>query len=314
MKRHPLLPWVLTVGVLSISTAAVLIKLCGDAAPVVIAAARLGIATLVLGPIAWGVRRRHLFELSRDQLLYVGLAGVFLGAHFFFWITSLKYTSVLSSVVIVTTNPIFISIASYFLFREKPSRGLVGGIVIAVVGGGLIALSDAGTAGLAAEGSAPMVVRGSPLYGDVMALAGAVMASCYFLVGRRVRGEVHILTYLTPVYGVAAVVLVAATVVTGRRFSGYDGSTYLYFVLLAVVPQLLGHGALNWALRYVSATTVAVFVLGEPIGSTVLAGVALHERVTPLQVWGGVLILVGIFLAVRQPGTAGATRISSDEG
>ena len=223
------------------------------------------------------------------HILYLVLAGLFLSGHFLFWITSLKHTSVLSSVVIVTTNPIFIGIASYILFKEKPSRGLVAAVFIAVVGGGLIALSDAGTG------------AGS-LYGDLMALCGAVMASCYFLIGRKVRREVHVLSYITPVYAVAAVVLVALALLTGHRFSGYDGSTYLCFLLLAIVPQLLGHGSLNWALRYTSATTVAVFILGEPIGSSVLAFFALDESVAPLQVCGGVLILVGIFLAVREPG------------
>ena len=289
MRRSLSLPLTLTVGVVSISTAAVLIKLCRDAAPVVIAAARLGIATLVLLPVARGVRGTALFELSRRHIPYLVVAGLFLSGHFLLWITSLKHTSVLSSVVIVTTNPIFIGIASYLLFKEKPSRSLVAAVFIAVVGGGLIALSDAE----AGAGS---------LYGDLMALCGAVMASCYYLIGRKVRREVHVLSYITPVYAVAAVVLVALALLTGHRFSGYDGSTYLYFLLLAIVPQLLGHGSLNWALRYTSATTVAVFILGEPIGSSVLAFFALDESVAPLQVCGGVLILAGIFLAVREPG------------
>jgi drug/metabolite transporter (DMT)-like permease len=292
VQRHPLTPLVLTVGVLSISTAAIFIKLCADADAVVIAAARLSIAALVLLPVAWGVRHGQLFESFRQHRFYLLLAGVFLAAHFLFWITSLKHTSVLSSVVIVTTNPIFIGIASYFLFHEKPSRGLILGIAVAAVGGGLIAMSDAG----AADNS---------LYGDAMALAGAVMASCYFLVGRKLRGDVHILSYITPVYLVAGVVLAALVLGTGRPLAGYRGSTYLYFVLLAVIPQLLGHGALNWALRYISATMVAVFVLGEPIGSAILACLLLAEPVTPLQGCGGALILTGIFLAVWQPRPAG---------
>jgi len=288
--RHSLfLPSVLIVGVLSISTAAVFIKLCEDAAPVVIAAARLGIATFVLLPIARGVRGRGLFELSRGQFVYLALAGCFLAAHFVLWITSLKHTSVLSSVVIVTSNPVFIGIASYFLFNERPSRSLVVAIFVAVAGGGLIALSDAG----AETGS---------LRGDCLALGGAVMASCYFLIGRKVRREVHILSYLSLVYGVAAGVLVVLMLLCGRSFSGYADTTYIYFVLLAIVPQLLGHGSLNWALRYVSATTVAAFILGEPVGSAVLAYLALGEGVAPLQACGGALILVGVFLAAREAG------------
>ena len=291
MRRDLMLPSILAVGVLSISTAAVFIKLCVDAEPIVIAAARLLIATLVLVPVARGVRGKTLFELSGQQWGYLTLAGLFLAGHFFFWITSLKHTSVMSSVVIVTTNPIFIGIASYFLFREKPSRRLVGAIIVAVLGGGLIALSDAS----AKTGS---------LYGDAMALAGAVMASSYFLIGRKIRADLDVLSYITPVYAVAALALLAGAFLTGHGFRGYASSTYVYFLLLALVPQLLGHGSLNWALRYVSATTLAVFILGEPIGSAVLAYFVLGETVSATQAVGGVMILAGIFLAVREPGFA----------
>jgi drug/metabolite transporter (DMT)-like permease len=292
--RHPLLPPVLILGVVSISTAAIFIKLCSDAPAIVIAAARLGIASVLLVPGAAAVRGRHLFRFPRRHLKYLLLAGLFLAAHFLLWITSLKHTSVLSSVVIVTTNPIFVGIASYLFFKEKPGAALILAIVVAGAGGALIALSDVQhTAG--------------SLYGDALALGGAVMASCYFLVGRRVRRDVHFLSYVTPVYATAAVVLVATAAVTGHSFTGYAPSTYLYFVLLAVVPQLLGHSSLNWALRYVTATVVAVVVLGEPVGSSVLAYIFLHESVTPMQVLGGGLILVGIFVAVRSPRERPAT-------
>ena len=291
MSRSLLLPSVLTVGVLSISTAAVFIKLCADAAPVVIAAARLGIATLLLLPVARGVCGRRLFQLSRRQFAYLVLAGCFLAAHFVLWITSLKHTSVLSSVVIVTTNPIFIGIASYFLFKERPSRSLIAAIVVAAAGGGLIALSDA-------HASA------DSLRGDGLALGGALMASGYFLVGRRVRPDVHLLSYLTSVYAVAALVLLVLALAGGYSFFGCADTTYVYFVLLAIVPQLLGHGSLNWALRYVSATTVAVFILGEPVGSAALAYVWLGESVAPLQGCAGALILVGVFVAARETSAA----------
>jgi drug/metabolite transporter (DMT)-like permease len=292
--RHPLLPLALVLGVVSISTAAIFIKLCTDAPAVVIAAARLGIASVLLVPGAGAVRGRGLFDLPRRYLKHLLLAGLFLAVHFLLWITSLKHTSVLSSVVIVTTNPIFVGIASYLLFKEKPGAALILAIAVAAAGGALIALSD-------------VQHKGGSLYGDALALGGAVMASCYFLVGRRVRRDVHFLSYVTPVYATAAVLLLASAVVTGHSFTGYAPSTYLYFVLLAVVPQLLGHSSLNWALRYVTATVVAVVVLGEPIGSSVLAYIFLHESVTPMQVLGGGLILVGIFIAVRSPRPRPAT-------
>lgn len=289
MRNPPVLPLMVTIAVVSVSTAAILIKLCHDAPPVVIAAARLGISTLVLGPV-WALRRsRRPASIQRRHVGYLLLAGVLLAAHFFFWITSLKHTSVLSSVVIVTTNPIFVGIASWFLFGERLHRGLIAAIVVAGLGGALIVASDAGEAG--------------SLYGDGMALLGALAASCYFLIGRHVRREVDTLSYITPVYAAAAVTLVALMWATDGGFTGYRSTTYVYFVLLAIVPQIMGHGSINWSLRYLSATTLSIFILGEPVGATVLAWFILDESVTAMQVAGGGLILAGIVVAARtQPG------------
>jgi len=291
--RHPLLPAVLIVGVAAISTAAILIKLCADAPAAVIAAARLGIASLVLLPGAAAIRGKRLFDLPRGAFGHLLLAGVFLAAHFLLWISSLKHTSVVSSVVIVTANPIFVGAASLVLFREWPGRRLLAAIAVAAVGGALIALSDAGKG------------IGS-LRGDALALGGAVMASCYFLVGRKLRRDIHFLSYITPVYAVAAVILVAAALATGHSFTGYAPATWLYFVLLAVVPQLIGHGSLNWSLRYMSATALVLVVLGEPVGAGALAYFLLDEPVTALQVCGGGLILAGVILAVVPNGARAA--------
>lgn len=292
MKR-PLLALVLTVGIISISTAAVLIKLCDDAAPAVIAAARMAVATLVLAPGALLVRGRRGLAVPAYAVRYLLLAGVFLAAHFYFWITSLKHTSVMSSVVIVTTNPIFIGIASYFLFGERIHRRLIAGIVLAAAGGVLMAFADAQRAP-------------GTLYGDLLALCGAVMASGYLLVGRKLRKDVDVLAYVTPVYAVAAVVLVGVVLATRQPLLGYRANTYVYFILLALVPQLLGHGSLNWALRYTSATIVAIFILGEPVGSTIFAYFVLGETVTAGQLFGGALILVGIFTALQAPAASRA--------
>lgn len=286
MPRAATLWVVVAVGVLSISTAAPLIKSCADAPAAVIAAARLGIASCLLLPAAGWLRGRRLAETPAATWKYLGLAGVFLAAHFLLWMTSLKHTSVVSSLVIVTTNPLFVGVASYFLFGERVRRAMLVGIALAVVGGGLIALADTkATAGT------------DSLYGDLLALGGAVMASCYWLAGRKVRGQVDVLTYVTGVYAVAAVILVGAALACGHGFSRYHNETYVYFILLAIVPQLLGHSAFNWAIRHISATTVAVFILGEPIGAGILAYAFLEESVQGLQVLGSGLILLGIILA-----------------
>ncbi len=276
----------LLLGVLAISTAAVLIKLCDDAGPAVIAAARMGVAAIVLLPVAGVVHGRRLARIPRRNRLLIVLAGFFLAAHFFFWISSLKHTSVMSSVVIVTTNPIFVGIASWLLFKERLRGGQIAGILLACGGGVLIALSDAG----GGEDS---------LYGDLLSLAGAVMASCYLLAGRAVRREVDTISYILPVYGIAAIVLCVAAWLRGEAALGLSSQTYLYLVLLALVPQVIGHSTLNWALKHMTATFIAVCILGEPIGATLFACLFLGETIAPLQGAGAVLILAGIWLSAK---------------
>ena len=299
-----MLPPVAFVGIASISTAAVLIKLCDDAPPGVIAAGRLGVAAAILLVIMLFMRGRRLVRMPAGRWPHVILAGLLLGAHFFFWITSLKHTSVMSSVVIATTNPIFVGIASYFLFKEPIRRALVAGILLASIGGGIIALADRGSA----------ASTGSHLYGDMLALFGAIMASCYYLVGRKVRGEIDLLSYILPVYAMAALVPALAALPGRPDITSYRISTYVYVLLLAVVPQLIGHGAINWCLRYVSATTVAIFILGEPIGASLLAFLVQGETIKPVQAVGGVFILLGVAVATlseRRPEPSDSTTIDS---
>lgn len=317
MAKHPLLPPVAFVGIASISTAAVLIKLCDDAPPGVIAAGRLGVAALILLVIMLAMRGRNIIRMPAGRWPAVILAGLLLGTHFFFWITSLKHTSVMSSVVIATTNPIFVGIASFFLFKEPMRRALVVGIVLASLGGGIIAFSDRGAPASTAN-ERPLTVppenNDSHLYGDLMALLGAIMASCYYLVGRKVRGEIDLLSYILPVYAIAALVPAIAALPGRPDIASYRISTYIYILLLAVVPQLIGHGAINWCLRYVSATTVAIFILGEPIGASILAYVIQGEAIKPMQAVGGGLILLGVAVATlgeRRPIPDDSTTLDS---
>ena len=275
----------LCASVAIISSASILIKLA--AAPVLtIAAYRLGIAALVLAPITLAVRREHLRALSRRDWLIGAVAGSFLGLHFIAWIGSLEYTSVASSVVLVTINPIFVGLGMVVIFRERLHPLLVWGIALSVTGGVLIGYSD-------------FQVEGQALLGDLLALLGAVFHSGYLLLGQRLRRRLDLLPYITVVYGMAALLVLAAALVTQQSFTGYAPATYLVMVLLALGPQLLGHTAYNWTLRYVSAAVVAVAILGEPVGASILAYFILDEHLTLLQLGGGALVLIGIYLALR---------------
>jgi drug/metabolite transporter (DMT)-like permease len=277
---------VLPVGLAAMSFASIFIRFC-DAPPLVIAAYRLTLATLILLMLAFPRTLREFRRLTRKEILPSLGAGLFLCFHFAFWISSLQYTSVASSVIFVTTNPIFVALASAFILRERISPVLFFSILIAVAGGMIIGWGDWG--------------RGKDhLYGDLLSLLGAVMATGYLLVGRRVRRKVSLLTYITMVYGVAAVFLILLALLNGNSLSGYAPKDYLLFLLLAVGPQLIGHSSLNWALRFFSAALVAVFVLGEPIGASLLAYLILGENPGTALLWGGGLVLLGIYLSARE--------------
>ncbi len=277
---------VLPAGLAAMSFASILIRFC-DAPPLVIAAYRLTLATVILLLLALPTTLRESRLLTRKEVFLSTAAGVFLCFHFAFWITSLKYTTVASSVIFVTTNPIFVAIASAFLLREKISPALFFSILLAVVGGMVIGWGDLGK-GL------------DPIYGDFLSLLGAVMASGYLLVGRRVRQKVSLTTYITYVYGVAAVSLVLLAFLNGDALFGHSSKDYLLFLLLAVGPQLIGHSSLNWALRFFPAALVAVFILGEPIGAALLAYFILGESPGVGLLVGGAMVLIGIYLSVRQ--------------
>ena len=279
---------ILALGVVSVSFAAILIRLA-DAPPLVIAAYRLTLASLVIAPIAWTRGKQELRGLSRKEVFLAALSGAFLALHFGLWIASLSYTSVASSVVLVTANPIFVAIASYLLFRERVGRQAILGIVVCLVGAVLIGYGN-------------WRLGPQPLLGGVLALLGALAVAGYLLIGRRLRQNIGILSYTALTYSSAAVLLLVAALAFGHPLFGYSSTTYLMLVLLAVVPQLIGHTSLNWSLRFVSATLVTIAVLGEPVLATVLAFAILDEVPTLTEIIGGTLILSGIFVAFRRGG------------
>jgi drug/metabolite transporter (DMT)-like permease len=254
----------------------------------VIAACRLSIASLVLAPLALSRKRGELAALTRRELGLALFSGLFLSLHFATWISSLEYTSVASSVVLVTTTPLWVALLSPFTLREPVSRAQMIGMLVALVGGVVIGVSDSGDS-----------AASNPLLGDLLALAGAMMAASYILIGRRLRKKMSLVSYTFLVYGAAAVMLVIYMLVGGYSPLGYPAVTYLWFVLLALIPQLLGHSSINWALGYLSAASVSTILLGEPIGSTILAVILLNETPGIVKIFGAALILAGIYVVAR---------------
>jgi len=278
---------VLLLGILAVSTASIFIRYAQPGAPsLTIAAGRLTLAALVLAPVALARHRPALARLTARQLGLALLAGAFLAAHFALWIASLERTTVASSVVLVTTTPLWVGLLAPVVLREPLTRRVASGILLALAGGVLVGLGDAGPIG-----AAP---RAGALLGDFLALAGAWMMAGNLMVGRRLRADLGLVPYVTLVYGAAAVILLAAMAITGRSFLCLSPMTCLWIALLALVPQLLGHTSFNWALRYLPASLVAVALLGEPVGSSALAWVLLREVPGPVTLLGALVILAGI--------------------
>jgi drug/metabolite transporter (DMT)-like permease len=282
----------MAIAVVAMSWAAPLIRLSA-APPLAIAAWRLTFATLMLGPaLAASPARREWSKLGGSERRIAAAAGIFLALHFASWITSLRLTSVAASAVLVSLSPVFAWVFSRIFLGERPARRQAFGIVLAIVGAAVIALGDASHAG-----------RGA-LIGDLLALAGAAFGGAYFVIGRRLRADLGLVAYITPVYGVAAAVLLVWAAGLHQAFVAYPAKDWLIFAALAAGPMLVGHGGLNYALRYLPAYTVNVAALGEPVGATLLAWLlpAIAEPPGLGAVAGGVLALGGIALALAAAG------------
>lgn len=279
---------VLTLGVVAISCAAVLIRLA-EASPLVVAAYRMVIAAAVLLPISLLRVPAELSLLVKREWKLLSLAGLLLALHFGLWIASLSYTTVASSVVLVTATPLFVAIASWLLFGERLRRATFAGIAISL--GGALLIGHVGWQ------------QGELAHsGNILALLAAVAMAGYLLIGRRIRRTAGLLAYSTVVFSASALVLVVVVLATATPLRGYSAATYGALLALALVPQVVGHVSLNWALRYVSATMVTIAVLGEPVGASVLAWLVLQEAPVILEIAGAALMLLGIAVAFLRGG------------
>ena len=283
-------------GVLIVSTASILIRWAqAEGVPsLAIAAWRLTIASLLLAPLVWFKARAEIGAMPRATLGLALASGVFLALHFASWIASLQYTSVASSVALVTTNPIWITLFSVLVLHERMPGLRIAAVGLALAGSGVILWADSGVVGAAVVNSAP-----NPALGNGLALLGSLTVCGYLLIGRKLRRGMSLLAYIGLVYGGAAVCLMAAALAGGVALSGYSGVAWLCLAGMALGPQLLGHSAFNYALKHVTPTTIALTVLGEPVGSALLAWLLFGEAIGAVKLAGMALLLGGIFLAAR---------------
>jgi drug/metabolite transporter (DMT)-like permease len=285
----------LFISIASVSFAAILIKLVEihEIYPLTVAFYRLLFTTLLILPVVIVHRktREELLTLPLRTLGIMVLIGVILGFHFAFWFTSLTLTSVASSVILVTAHPLLVGPVSHFFLGERLSRLNVVGILLSVCGVVTLVYGNY-------EFSSNSI---DSLIGNLLAMAGGIAAGFYILGGRKVRKTVSIGTYAFVVYLVGSLVLLCICGILRSPLGPISTRDYGIIVLLALIPGILGHTLYNWSLRHVRASLASVALLGEPIGSSLLAIVAPWIRQIPSEftILGGSIILFGIYLTAK---------------
>jgi drug/metabolite transporter (DMT)-like permease len=275
----------LAVGILAASQSGNLVRLA-DAHPVAIAAWRLGIASLLLAPIA-GRRLATLRRLGRTELALLLLAALALAAHFFTWIGAVQHTSVANAAVFFAVNPVITAVAAHVLFGERLSPRLGLSILLGLLGVGAI-------------GAADLALRREQLLGDGLAVLCSLLFTCYFLLGKRLRRSLDSAVYVTALYGLASLASFAGIVVLGLPIVGYPRGTWLAFVLMALVPTMLGHTSFNHALRHMDAGRISTLTLSEPLFAGLVALVAWGEPVRTSALLGYGLICASVLVVVHE--------------
>ncbi len=284
-------------SVFSVSFAAILIVSC-SAPSISISFYRMLFTTLLIIPLLFlGKNKIHEIKKIPKKNLYIMIGiGVVLAAHFLLWITSLKLTSVASSVILVTAHPVLVGPFAHFFMKEKLSIINTIGIAISVIGVIILVYGNYGFTSMGID----------TLEGNILALLGGIAAGIYILGGRRIRKTVSVTSYATIVYSVATLVLFIITLIYGlisqNEFFNVELRDLGIILLMAIIAGIFGHTLYNWSLKHVRASLASVSLLGEPIGSTTLALMLPWIQQIPSEytILGGSFILSGIYLNTRK--------------
>ncbi|MFE3575604.1 DMT family transporter [Lysinibacillus sp. NPDC059133] len=281
-KIHPYIP--IFIGVISVSLSAIFVKLANAEAGV-IAFYRMLFSVLIMAPLFFGKYTNEIKKLTIRDWGFSSVAGIFLAFHFILWFESLHYTSVASSTVLVTLQPLFAFVGTYFFFKENITLKTILAGAVAIVGSILISWGD-------------FKLSGTAFYGDMLALIACALVTAYFLFGQDVRKRLSLVTYTMLVYAVSTITLFIYVLIKGESFGPYPTMDWIWFILLAIVPNLFGHTLFNWSIKYVSTNVVSIAILFEPIGAAVLALLIFKEYLIATQIIGGLIVIVGILLFV----------------
>ncbi|SER37981.1 Threonine/homoserine efflux transporter RhtA [Gracilibacillus ureilyticus] len=285
MKSNRLYPYLaIVIGVIAVSSAAILVKLASNVPAAIIANYRLLFAAILMLPFVF-IKRAELQNLKRQDWITTAIAGVCLAIHFIVWFESLNYTSVASSVVIVTLQPIFAFIGTYLFFKERFSSGTVISMLITIFGSMIIAWGD-------------FQLSSKALYGDFLALLGALFITVYFLLGQGARKKLSMTTYTCVAYLSGSITLIIYNIIVGNSFIGYNGDEWIIFIFIAIIPTIFGLNLLNWALKWVSTSIISMGIVFEPVGAAILAYFILGEHVSWSQWLGGMIVISGLLLFI----------------
>lgn len=286
MKKYksslPLHPYIqLFIAILSVSASSIMIK-SSDTPTAVAGMYRLYLSAIIMLPfVPWKTLRSS--KLDSKDWRSVFLAGLLLGLHFLFWMESLVYTSVASSMVILALQPLFVMIGSYYMFRERASVLTVLCLVAALVGSLIIAWGDIG-------------VSREALIGDGLSLIGTILVSAYMLVGQKVSQKINANLYSVVVFFIGGSVLLVYSLLNNLSLTNYNTSDWTYFLLLAIIPTIFGQYVFNLLLKSIGATTVSVGIIGEPVLAIMLAYLFLGETISAFQFVGGMITLLGMLI------------------
>lgn len=276
---------ILAIGIFACSWAGPLIRMADEASFLYIATSRLVIAAPIMIVVSLIGSKNSYKSLKIGVTCLMVLSGIALAAHFAFWVSSISRTSILASVALVAMSPLFAALGGWLFLGERPNTRVLGGIFLSFCGATALLISDFEDIG--------------NLSGDIYAFIGAILASIYLLVGRYARQRVDMPVYAAIVYSVAAIVLVITFLTVENVTFSYEANTYIFILLLALVPQLIGHNAINYSLGFAPAAVVALAILGEPVGSSLIAALLLDEIPSFFEIGVGGVILLGVYIGVR---------------
>lgn len=286
-RRTLLFGLYLILGVLALSTSAIFVKLSSAPAPIT-AFYRMFFSFLLLLPFLLLIPNAlaDLRKVTGKQWVWGLLSGAFIAVHYLLWFESLRFTSVASSTVLVTLQPLFAFIGGYMIYGERLRKMAISGGVLSVVGSIIIGWGD-------------MQIGQAALFGDILALLGAAAITAYFLIAQNVRKNISLISFGIIVYSTSSFLLLAYCLIVQVPLTGYPSSDWMCFLGLAIIPTLMGQTIFNWLIKWLNTSTISMSILGEPVGTCILAYFIWGEMITRQQVIGSCVIFIGIYLFLR---------------